>query len=201
MGLLDFLKSTDPFKGKVGERSLAKGKVLLLTETADMVVSSSAQTVRLVTHTIMDEIWEHFGKKKRKVGFYDVLPPVKKDRTGGVAISELVVTTTGKSPAVIQNLISHSGYINAKMTSFLPMMTMYRRAMRHYVILTSSSESPGTDNLTSPIQADVDVVTTEPINETRDSSIPRTETGTSLFVLDCVSLADDFYDSQTIDAA
>ncbi|GJS75445.1 hypothetical protein Tco_0725326 [Tanacetum coccineum] len=52
MGLLDFVKSADPFKVKTRERTLTKGEVLLLTETADMVVAPSAQTVRLVNHTI-----------------------------------------------------------------------------------------------------------------------------------------------------
>ncbi|GKG61305.1 hypothetical protein Tco_0619030, partial [Tanacetum coccineum] len=63
MGLLDFVKSTDPFKVKTGKRTLAEGEVLLLTKTADMVVTPSAQTIRLVSHTIIDELQEHAEKK------------------------------------------------------------------------------------------------------------------------------------------
>ncbi|GKC39713.1 hypothetical protein Tco_1052097 [Tanacetum coccineum] len=72
MGLLDFIKSSDPSK-----------------------------TNHFVTHTIADEIDLHSGKNKRKVGATFVLPPVKKARTGGVSIKEPAVTTTGKSPAII----------------------------------------------------------------------------------------------------
>nr|GEW24306.1 hypothetical protein [Tanacetum cinerariifolium] len=64
-GLLNFVKSADPFKIKVGERTLVKGEVPL-TETADMVVVPSDQTMRLVDHTIIDEIKEHSRKNKRK---------------------------------------------------------------------------------------------------------------------------------------
>ncbi|GKB01405.1 retrovirus-related pol polyprotein from transposon TNT 1-94 [Tanacetum coccineum] len=66
MGLLDFVKSADPFKVKTKERTLAPGEVPLVTETADMVVNPSAQSLRLVTHTIADKIKEHAAKNKRK---------------------------------------------------------------------------------------------------------------------------------------
>ncbi|GJW56816.1 hypothetical protein Tco_0103547, partial [Tanacetum coccineum] len=52
MGLLDFVKSADPFKVKTGERTLAENEVSLLTETEDIVMTPSAKTIHLVDHTI-----------------------------------------------------------------------------------------------------------------------------------------------------
>nr|GEY13515.1 transposase (putative), gypsy type [Tanacetum cinerariifolium] len=90
MGLLDFVKSIDLFKVKVKERTLAEGEVPLLTETVDMVVALSNQTVHLVSHTIVDEIREHSGKNKRNVNFSTIPPPVKKARMHDVVITEPV---------------------------------------------------------------------------------------------------------------
>ncbi|GKE75778.1 hypothetical protein Tco_1537819, partial [Tanacetum coccineum] len=73
-----------------------------------MVVVPSDQTMQLVDHTIIYEIKEHSGKNKRKVGFNIVPPPVKKARTGGIAITEPVATSARKSPATIQKLIVQS---------------------------------------------------------------------------------------------
>ncbi|GKA37284.1 hypothetical protein Tco_0723849 [Tanacetum coccineum] len=192
--------------------------------------------VRLVTHTIADEIKEHSGKKKRKVAFGDVPPPVKKTKMDGVVIYEHVATTVGKSPDIIQKLISQSGQPAAGLGSAIPTAEEFvsssvtptleydcqdesvsthddnirtRVESDSFVILTSSSESLGTDILTSPqvvppisyIQANSNVMAIGPVNETGDSSVPRTETGTSSSTLDRISLADDFYDSQTIDSA
>nr|GEU56726.1 putative transposase (putative), gypsy type [Tanacetum cinerariifolium] len=74
MGLLDFVKSADPFK------------------------------VKLVDHTIMDESREADGKKKRKVGFSACPPPLKKARAGGIAILEPNPTTAGKTLAALKTL-------------------------------------------------------------------------------------------------
>nr|GEU35725.1 transposase (putative), gypsy type [Tanacetum cinerariifolium] len=106
--LLNFVKSADPFKIKVRERTLVKGEVPLLTKTADMVVVPSDQTVRLVDHTIIDEIKEHSRKNKRKVGLIIVSPPIKKARTSDITITEPVATSARKSLAFIQKLIAQS---------------------------------------------------------------------------------------------
>nr|GEW73708.1 hypothetical protein [Tanacetum cinerariifolium] len=117
MGLLDFVKSADPFKVKIDERTLAKNEVPLSVETEDMVISSFTKLrnhtnvlsgfniniikkpsisliaeiglilrhsnminqvaakgkivypsipIKLVDHTIVNELEEHAGKKKRK---------------------------------------------------------------------------------------------------------------------------------------
>ncbi|GKF97887.1 hypothetical protein Tco_0293708, partial [Tanacetum coccineum] len=86
-GIVDFVKSTNPFKVKVGERTLAENEVLLLTETKDAVLSLFAQPISLVDYTIEDELKANTGKKKRKVS---LMPPspVKKVRIRGINISE-----------------------------------------------------------------------------------------------------------------
>ncbi|GJT05823.1 hypothetical protein Tco_0840285 [Tanacetum coccineum] len=78
IGLLDFVKSTGPFKVKVGERTLGEGEILLSKETEDMVISPSRDIIRILDHTIVDELKSMAGKKKRRVVFNDGLPPVKK---------------------------------------------------------------------------------------------------------------------------
>ncbi|GJR96271.1 hypothetical protein Tco_0268445 [Tanacetum coccineum] len=87
MGLLDFVKSANPFK----------------------VVAPSGQTLRLVDHTIMDELKEAAGKRNRKVGFSVVPPPVKKARDGGIVISKPNLTTVGKTLIALRTLGIQSG--------------------------------------------------------------------------------------------
>ncbi|GJV23584.1 hypothetical protein Tco_1376279 [Tanacetum coccineum] len=145
MGLLDFVKSTDPFKVKTRERTLADGEVPLLIETTDMVVAPSDQTVCLVSHTIADEIKEHAGKKKRKVGFSADELPVKKVRSGA-----------GSVPHPIEEFVSSSvtptsepeGYEDAGLPHDGNSRT--RRASERYVILTSSSKHEDADTIVSP---------------------------------------------------
>ncbi|GKD76505.1 hypothetical protein Tco_1339126, partial [Tanacetum coccineum] len=207
MGLLDFVKSPDPSKIKTGERTFTPGEVPLLTKTADMVVNPSPQTIRLVTHTITDEINAHFGKNKRKVGASAGPPPIKKARTGGVSINEPAVTTVGKSPAVIQKLFNQANVdseavasVAEEFTSFSITPTPKRNykdesVSNHddnvrtcppsdrYVVLSSSSTD--TDILTSPqvvlpvlfVQVNAHIVATEPVDETHGLSVPRTKVG------------------------
>ncbi|GKF19652.1 hypothetical protein Tco_0068290 [Tanacetum coccineum] len=105
MGLLDFVKSSDPFKVKTRERTLAENEVPLLEEIMDRVISPSVETIRLVDHTIDDELKVVTGKKNRKVAFHVVPPPVKKARAVGIVISKPNSTTDGKSPAAVKKLI------------------------------------------------------------------------------------------------
>ncbi|GJZ63970.1 hypothetical protein Tco_0620391 [Tanacetum coccineum] len=195
MGLLDFVKSSDPFKVKVRERTLAEGEVPLLTETVDMVVASSAQTVRLVSHTIVDELKERTGKKKRKVSFSAGLSPVKKFRSGGIIISEPNPTTASKTPAAMKRLITQSGQHDIGYESVVPYTEEFvsssvtltperdcqdeyvsahdenvrtRPASYSFIVLTSSSEHADTDTLTSP---QVDSPTLHVQSETEDVAI------------------------------
>ncbi|GKA71076.1 hypothetical protein Tco_0777215 [Tanacetum coccineum] len=78
IGLLDFGKSSDSFKVKIRERTLAENEVSLLMEIESRVISPSHETFRLVDHTIMDELQNATRKRKRKVAFNVGSFPVKK---------------------------------------------------------------------------------------------------------------------------
>ncbi|GJR09785.1 hypothetical protein Tco_0792437 [Tanacetum coccineum] len=109
MGLLDFVKSFDSFKVKVGERTLAEGEVPLSKKTEDMVISPSRDIIRIVDHTIVDELKSVVGKKKKRVAFNDDLLPVKKAKGSSYAAPHKEnPTTAGKTPAVLQKLLTHN---------------------------------------------------------------------------------------------
>nr|GEV99713.1 hypothetical protein [Tanacetum cinerariifolium] len=80
MGLLDFVKSADPFKVKTRERTLAEGEILLNDETV-----------------------KHASKKKKRRVVFDDLP-AKRLRTDAAVASEPVPTTGGKSPPALKRL-------------------------------------------------------------------------------------------------
>nr|GEX80110.1 hypothetical protein [Tanacetum cinerariifolium] len=203
MGLLDFVKFTDPFKVKTVERNLTDGEVPLLTETAYMVVAHSDQTIHLVSHTIADEIREHSGKNKRKVRFSNVLPPVKKARTEVMRINEPVVTTTDSGS-------THDGDART------------RRPSACYVVLTFSSENEDVDTIASPnttphkvgslnphVQMGVEDVGAGVVNEIVYTSLPENDVASLLgnrvrsssSPPNDGSQIDDFLKSQTIDTA
>nr|GEV54508.1 hypothetical protein [Tanacetum cinerariifolium] len=71
LGLLNFVKSADPFKAKVDERTLAENEVPLVTETEDRVISPSLQTISLIDHTIRDELNVNSGKRKKRFSYED----------------------------------------------------------------------------------------------------------------------------------
>ncbi|GJZ71289.1 hypothetical protein Tco_0635140 [Tanacetum coccineum] len=66
MGLFDFVKSADSFKVKTGERTLTEGEILLNDKTVNMIVPPSAEIIQIVEHTVVDELKEHAGKKKKR---------------------------------------------------------------------------------------------------------------------------------------
>ncbi|GKD51264.1 hypothetical protein Tco_1280240 [Tanacetum coccineum] len=164
MGLLDFVKSVDPLNVKVGERTLAEGEVPLLTETIDMVVVPSAQIVRLMSHTIVDELKESTGKRKGKlvsvlfVSFSDTLTP-KRDCQ------------------------DESVYVHDENVRTLP-------ASDGFVVLTSSSEPADTDTLTSSqvasptlhVQSETEAVAIGLVNEARSSYTIDSATAHEIYV-------------------
>nr|GEY49397.1 hypothetical protein [Tanacetum cinerariifolium] len=109
MGLLDFVKFANPFKVKVGERTLAKNEVLLQTETEGRVISLSAEIIFLVDHTIHDELQVNTGKRRKRVAFVSGSLPMKKERAEGVVIPESRPATARKSPTTLRRLIKESG--------------------------------------------------------------------------------------------
>ncbi|GJU04461.1 hypothetical protein Tco_1120891 [Tanacetum coccineum] len=224
IGLLVFFKFADPFKVKTREGILALGKVPLVMETTNMVVNPSAQSLRLVTHTIADEIKEHSGKNKRKVGFSTVPPPVKKARTGGVVITEPANVGSGSAASFAEEFVSSSvtltldreDHEDSSLTHDGNVQTC--RASERYVVLTSSLEHEDADtvvssNTTSPkphVQIEVENVIAKPVDRAGGTSIPRNEAVTSSIpgnetrgyssVPNNVS-SSNFYESQTIDSS
>nr|GFA05192.1 transposase (putative), gypsy type [Tanacetum cinerariifolium] len=186
MGLLDFVKSADPFKVKVGKRTL-------------------------------DE--ENTGKKKRKVVFNDGTPPVKWARASDVVSSEPKPTTTDKSPAVIQKLISQNGQLDAPSRSVAPHAEEFVSSFvtptsdrdyqdestsadgknvrthppsQRFIVLSSSSEPTDTfvsSKVSSPVldvqtkvEDEVGVEAMAVANEAGTSSVLGNETGASLIL-------------------
>ncbi|GJX93592.1 hypothetical protein Tco_0348178 [Tanacetum coccineum] len=86
VGLFDVVKSSDPFKVKTGERTLAEGEIPLNDETVNMTEPPSAEIVQIVDHTIVDEVKELTGKKKRRVIFWEL--PAKRLRADATVASE-----------------------------------------------------------------------------------------------------------------
>ncbi|GJT25002.1 hypothetical protein Tco_0894939 [Tanacetum coccineum] len=128
MGLLDFVKSYDPFKAKVRERTLIEEDVMLSKETEDMVISPSHDAIHIVDHTLVDELKSVVGKKKRRVVFNDGLPHVKKAKgSSSVASPERNPTTAGKTS-------DESGSMQDKNVRFRPVSN-------RFVIISSSSPS------------------------------------------------------------
>ncbi|GJZ30986.1 hypothetical protein Tco_0576033 [Tanacetum coccineum] len=102
MGLLDFVKSADPFKVKTGEWTLAEGEVSLNNESVNMIVPPSAKIIQIVDHTIVDKAKEHVGKKKMGVIFEEL--PVKRLRDDAAAATRVVPTIGGKGPVALKRL-------------------------------------------------------------------------------------------------
>ncbi|GKF83409.1 hypothetical protein Tco_0245065 [Tanacetum coccineum] len=102
MGLLDFVKSVDPFKVKTGERTLAEGEIPLNDESVNMTVPPSVDIIQIVNHTIVDEVEEHAGKKKKKVVFEEL--PTKQLRSDAASASEAVPITGSKGSAALKRL-------------------------------------------------------------------------------------------------
>ncbi|GKD36563.1 hypothetical protein Tco_1252072 [Tanacetum coccineum] len=109
MGLLDFVKSSNPFKVKVGERTIGEGEVPLSKETEDMVISPFCDIICIVDHTIVDELKSAAGKKKKSVVFNDGLPRVKKANGSSSFVSpERNPTTAYKTPVVLKKFVTQS---------------------------------------------------------------------------------------------
>nr|GFA19072.1 transposase (putative), gypsy type [Tanacetum cinerariifolium] len=173
-----FVKSVDPFKVKVEERTLDEGEVPLLTEAADMAVTSSDQMVHLVSYTIMDTIKEHSGKSKRKKL---IAQSGQADFGYGSAASRAKVFVSSS----VTSTPDHEDHEDSGSTHDGNVQT--RRVSESYVVITYSSEHEDANNVashmsTSPkphVHTEVENVTAGPVNGTGGTSIPGNEAGTS----------------------
>ncbi|GJW13869.1 hypothetical protein Tco_0018002 [Tanacetum coccineum] len=103
MGLLDFIKTADPFKVKTDERTLAENEVPLLTETEDRVIAPSSQPMSLVDHTIQDELNVNSGKRKKRLAGKSPSALQRLSRR-----NEQASTGSGFAAPVTQDVISSS---------------------------------------------------------------------------------------------
>ncbi|GJZ75124.1 hypothetical protein Tco_0639589 [Tanacetum coccineum] len=179
MGLLDFGKSSDPFKVKTGERTLAEGEIPLNDQTVNMTVTPSAKIIQIVDHTIMDEVKEHAGKKKRRVVFEEL--PAKRLRADAAMVSEAVPTTGGKSPTALKRLELQSGPQGVGSSSVPPLIEEF--------VSSSVTPTPEPD----------DTATASAVGEGAGTLGNNAEAFTS--APDAASPTDDFYDSQTVETA
>nr|GEU49887.1 hypothetical protein [Tanacetum cinerariifolium] len=130
MGSLDFVKSVDLFK-----------------------------IIRLVNHTIVDELKETSGKKKRKVALTAGLPLVKKARPGGIIILDPSPTTAGKNPTAMKNLITQKGQHDVGLGSAARPTEDF---VSSFVTLTSE-------------HTEAEAIAASFVNEIKTSSIPKNE--------------------------
>ncbi|GJX79523.1 hypothetical protein Tco_0327672 [Tanacetum coccineum] len=207
MGLLDFVKSADPFKVKVGERTLAENEVSLITETKDKVISSSLQIISLVDHTIQDELNVNSDKRKKRVAFVSGSSPVKKAQTKG--IGEQAAVGSGSAAPATKDATSSFVTPTSKhaLEDVLYDNVRTRPPTGRFVVLSSSSADTDIHAasqvvlLVSSSQAGVSVPTAESVGDGYPLPAPEFETGTLSATPSHGSSANDFYESQTVDSA
>ncbi|GKC24237.1 hypothetical protein Tco_1026387, partial [Tanacetum coccineum] len=202
-GLLNFVKTTDPFKVKTGERTLAENEVPLFTETEDRVIAPSSQPMSLADHTIQDELNVNSGKRKKRVAFASGSLPMKKARTEGIVISDARQSTAGKSPSALQRLSRQNEQASTGSGSAAP--------VTEDVISSSATPTPNFghedashDNVIPPVTLD-SAGATVPMAASTGGDHPASGSGPKAGTLFATpsqgSSADDFYESQTSDSA
>ncbi|GJW64132.1 gypsy type transposase [Tanacetum coccineum] len=181
MSLLNFVKSVDPFKVKIGERTLAENKHPLSRETEDMVISPSRKTLNLVDHAIVDELQivvaESYycrqdsccsGKAYYLERSVECWVRIHYWCYGGFAFSFVTLT--------LDHEYEDESTDNVRT----------RLASDRYKVLTSSCEPANTDMSTflrvnshvSYVHTEVEATTADPTHETGASSVVGHEAGT-----------------------
>ncbi|GJX82841.1 hypothetical protein Tco_0332322 [Tanacetum coccineum] len=203
MGLLDFVKAADPFKVKIGERTLAENEVPLITETEDRVIVPSPQPMSLVDRTIQDELNVNSGKKKKRVAFASGSPPTKKAQTEGIVISYSRPSTAGESPSALQRLSRQNEQASTGSGSAAPatedVTSSFATPTPEF-----AHEDASRDNVVPPVTLDSAGVNA-PVAASTGGDHRSSGSGPKAGVLSATpsqdSFADDFYESQTIDSA
>ncbi|GKB62271.1 hypothetical protein Tco_0918457 [Tanacetum coccineum] len=199
MGLLDFVKTADPFKVKTGERTLAENEVPLLTETEDMVIAPASQPMSLVDHTIQDELNVNSGKRKKRVAFISGSLPGKKARTEGIVISDAWPSTVGKYPSALQRLSRQNEQASTGSGSAAPVT---EDVTSSFATPTPdfAHEDASHDNAVPPVTLDsagATVPVAAPTGGDHPASGSGPEAGTLFATPSQGSSADDFYDPVT----
>ncbi|GJR64153.1 hypothetical protein Tco_0010218 [Tanacetum coccineum] len=150
MGLLDFVKSADPFKVKVGEQTLAE-----------------------------NELNVNSGKRKKMVAFVSGSPLVKKTQTEGVVISDSQPSMAGKSPTALQRLIRQGEQAVACFGSAAAATEDATSSFVNPTMERALEDAPHNNvvPLISSSQAGASVPVAESAGDGRPSSAPELETG------------------------
>ncbi|GJX54668.1 hypothetical protein Tco_0283037 [Tanacetum coccineum] len=187
---------------KIGERTLAEDEVPLITETTDMVVASSAQTVRLVDHTIIDELEEHAEKKKRKspsaLKRLELQSGPQGAESGYVPCPAEEFVSSFVTPTPEPAALEDSG-------STQDVNVQTRHVPDRFVVTSSSSEHGDTDislrAKSPPPHAETENIDAEFTDRAGASSILGDHAKTSTSMPDEGSPIDEFFESQTLDSA
>nr|GFA46156.1 hypothetical protein [Tanacetum cinerariifolium] len=183
-----------------------------------MMVSRFTEIVQIVDHTIVDEVKEHVGKKKKKRVIFEELL-AKRLRADAAMASEDVSSTGGKSPAALKRLELQSETQGAGSGSALSATEEF---VSSSVTPTPEPNAPEDSGSTydggvwthqasmgvvvSSSSRDDDGVAPTMVEDALAASAGRVgvlgdnaEVSTSM--PDFVSHIDDFYDSQTVETA
>ncbi|GJR16222.1 hypothetical protein Tco_0798874 [Tanacetum coccineum] len=195
-GLLNFVKSADPFKVKVGERTIAENKVPLITETKYRVISPSLQTISLVDHTIQDVLNVNSGKSPTSL--WRLIRQGEQAAAGSGSAAPATEDATS-------SFVTHTPE-RALEDAFHDNVRTHPSSGRFVVLSSGSADTdiPDTSHvvlLVSLPQAGVSVHVAESVGDDRPLSAPELETGTLPATPSQGSSVDDFYESQTIDSA
>ncbi|GJR93870.1 hypothetical protein Tco_0266044 [Tanacetum coccineum] len=177
MGLLDFVKSTNPYKVKVGERTLAETEVPLLNETEDRVISPSSPTALKMLE---------LQSGPEGTGSGSVPHPSEEFVSSSI--------TPTPEPAIPEDFGSNQD-VNVHT----------RPVSERFVIATSSSKRGDADislRVKSPLpHVEAGNIGVGFIEGVKASSVPGDDTRTFTFAPSEGSPVDEFYESQTIDSA
>nr|GEV13496.1 hypothetical protein [Tanacetum cinerariifolium] len=203
MGLLDYVKSADPFKVKVGEWTLAENK---------------------------DELNINSSKRKKRVAFVSGSPPVKKARAEGIVVTYSRPSTAGNSYFALRRLSRQNEQADtgsgsaASVTEDVASSSVTHTPERiledashdnvrtrppfgRFVILSSGSadtDIPASPQVVSPVTSaptDINAHVVEYVGDGRCSSSFGPEAGAFSATPSQDASAKDFYESQTIDSA
>nr|GEV86029.1 hypothetical protein [Tanacetum cinerariifolium] len=150
----------------------------------------------IVDHTIVDEVKEHVGKKKKRVIFVEL--PAKRLRTDAATSSEAVPSTGGSAPPATEEFFSSSITLTPEPNAPEDSGSSQDRGVRTRrafmgVVLSSSSRD---DDEVAPTRVEDAVAA----SASRAGVLgDNAEVSTSM--PDVVSPIDDFYDSQTVKTA
>ncbi|GJU06716.1 putative gypsy type transposase [Tanacetum coccineum] len=167
VGLLDFVNSADPFKVKIGERTLAENEVPVITETEDRIIYPSPQTINLV---LLFPISRPSTSAKSPTALRRLIRQSGQADTGSGSAAPAAEDATSSSVTPTLKRAFDGDFRDNVRT---------RPPSGRFVVLSSSSidsdipTSPQVVPFVSSAQAGVNVPVAEPASDACTSSIPE----------------------------